>query len=61
MVLWDLMDAGKQHTLNLYLDAESEHHPAQERAVLFTMVYQARTVCDTESIEEEIQHLKKTF
>ena len=37
---------------------ESEHHPAQERAVLSTMVCLVRTKCDTESPKEEMQHLK---
>jgi hypothetical protein len=48
------------HT-DLYLHAESAHHPAQKNGVLRTLVQRAKTICDTESIGEELQHLKKTF
>jgi hypothetical protein len=41
------------HT-DLYLHAESAHHPAQKNWVLRTLVHR-------ESIGEELQHLKKTF
>jgi hypothetical protein len=48
------------HT-DLYLHAESAHHPTQKNGVLRTLVHRAKTICDTESIGEELQHLKKTF
>lgn len=38
---------------DLYQHARSEHHPAQKRAVACT------DICDTESLEGEIEHLKK--
>jgi hypothetical protein len=48
------------HT-DLYLHAESEHHPAQKNGVLRTLVHRAKTICHTESLGEELQYLKKTF
>jgi hypothetical protein len=39
----------------------SEHHPAQKRAVLSTLTNQARTTCDSGSLEGEMEHLKKNF
>jgi hypothetical protein len=48
------------HT-DLYLHARSAHHPAQKRAVLTTLVRRAKTLCDSESLRREIQHLKGVF
>jgi hypothetical protein len=49
------------HT-DLKLHAKSEHHPAQKkRAVLTTIIQHARSICNTESLEGEMEHLKKTF
>jgi hypothetical protein len=48
------------HT-DLYLHAKSAHQPAQKRAVLTTLVRRARTLCDSESLRGEIQHLKGVF
>ena len=48
------------HT-DLYLHANSEHHLTQKQAVMRTLVHRARMTCDTESLEEELKHLKKTF
>ena len=48
------------HT-DLYLHANSEHHPTQKQAVMSTLVHQAKIICDTGSLEEELQHLQKTF
>jgi hypothetical protein len=42
-----------------YLHAKSEHHPAQKKAVLTTPVQRARTICDADSLDAEINHLKK--
>jgi hypothetical protein len=46
---------------DLYLHAKSEHHPAQKKAALTTLVQCARTICDANSLNTEIDHLKKTF
>jgi hypothetical protein len=46
------------HT-DFYLHAESEHHPAQKNAVLRILVHRAKTICDTESLGEELQPLKR--
>jgi hypothetical protein len=48
------------HT-DLYLHAKSKHHPAQNRAVLTTLVQHARIICDADSLGDEMEHLKKTF
>jgi hypothetical protein len=48
------------HT-DLYLNAKSEHHPAQKRVVLNTLVRRVKTLCDPESLGGEIQHKKCTF
>jgi hypothetical protein len=48
------------HT-NLYLHAKSEHHAAQKRAVLSTLVRRAKTLCYLGSLKEEIKHLKDTL
>jgi hypothetical protein len=48
------------HT-DLYLHAESEHHPAQKRTGLLTLVCRARAICDTDSLEAELLHLKRTL
>jgi hypothetical protein len=48
------------HT-DLYLRAKSEHHPAQKKAVLTTLVQRDRTICDANSLDAEINHLKKAF
>jgi hypothetical protein len=48
------------HT-DLYLHAKSEHHPAQKRPVLTILIGQAKTLCDPDSLEKEIQHLRDTF
>jgi hypothetical protein len=43
------------HT-DLYLHVNSEHHPAQKQ-VMCTLIHRAKMICDTESLEEELQHL----
>jgi hypothetical protein len=45
----------------IYLHAKSAHIPAQKQVVLMTLVRRARTLCDTESLEGEIHHLKCIF
>jgi hypothetical protein len=46
---------------DLYLHAESEHHLTHKMDVLSTLDHLARTICDTESLDKDIQHLKRTF
>jgi hypothetical protein len=48
------------HT-DLYLHAKSEHHPAQKRAVLTTLIRHAKTLYDPDSLGKEIQHLRYTL
>jgi hypothetical protein len=48
------------HT-NLDLNARSEHHPAQKKVLLTTLIQCAQTVCAADSLNVQIQHLKKTF
>jgi hypothetical protein len=44
--------------MDLYLHAESHHHPSQKHAVLASLINWAKTVYDTESLNSEIQHIK---
>jgi hypothetical protein len=46
---------------DLYLHAKSEHHPAQKRAVLTTLIRRAKTLCDPNSLGKEIQRLRDNF
>jgi hypothetical protein len=55
------LDTPYKENLHLYLHAKSEHHPAQERAVLTTLVQCARTLSDPENLRGEIQHIKCVF
>jgi hypothetical protein len=48
------------HT-NLYLHANSHHHPSNKQAVLSTLVHRARALCDDESLRDELEFLKDTF
>ena len=48
------------HT-NLYLNADSHHHPSSEQALLNTMVYRAHSLCDSDSLKYELDFLKITF
>jgi hypothetical protein len=43
------------------LHARSEHRPAQKTMVLTTLIQCARMMCDADSLDVEIEHLKKTF
>jgi hypothetical protein len=57
-----LLYIGSPHThTDLYLQARSEPHSSQKQAALKTLIHWARTVCDAENLDEEINHLKKTF
>jgi hypothetical protein len=46
---------------DLYLHAESHRHPSQKHVVFTTLMNRAKTVCDTESLNSEIRHLKEVF
>jgi hypothetical protein len=48
------------HT-DLYLHAESHHHPSQGAAVLTTLFHRAATISDAEHLGPELKHLKTTF
>jgi hypothetical protein len=41
------------HT-NLYLHANSHHHPSNKQAVLSMLVHRARALCDHESLHDEL-------
>jgi hypothetical protein len=46
---------------DLYPHAKSAHNPAQKKGVLTSLKQHAWKLCDTDSLDEEIEHLKKTF
>jgi hypothetical protein len=48
------------HT-NLYLHAKSAHLPAQKKGFLLSLIHRARRLCDADSLDKEIQHLKETL
>jgi hypothetical protein len=61
MADWDILCNRKPTHMDMYLHARSEHHPSQKQAALKKFIHWARTICDAESLDEEINHLKKTF
>ena len=48
------------HT-DLYLNANSYHHPSQKQAVLATLFHRAFTVSDEEHLGQEVKHLYKVL
>jgi hypothetical protein len=46
---------------DLYVHVNSEHHLAQKRTVLSTLIHCAHTLCDEDSLQDEMQHLLQTF
>ena len=48
------------HT-NLYLNAGSHHHSSNTQAILSMLVQTAKTLCDKESLQDELKFLKTTF
>jgi hypothetical protein len=48
------------HT-NLYLNANSHHHPSNKKAVLPTLLHRARALCDEDSLLTELLLLKDVF
>jgi hypothetical protein len=57
---WAIQSTVNPHT-NLYLHANSHHHPSNKQAVLTTLVHRARALCDHESLHDELDFLKDTF
>jgi hypothetical protein len=47
------------HT-DLYLYAKSEHHSSKKQTALKMLIQWERTICNGESLDEEIDHLKRT-
>lgn len=45
----------------LYIHAESEHYLAQKWAFLCTLIHHTKTICDVDSLEEEMEHLKQAL
>jgi hypothetical protein len=41
-----------------YLNAQSHHHPQQKRALMKTLFHRAETICDEDSKERELKHIK---
>jgi hypothetical protein len=41
-----------------YLNAQSQHHPQQKRALMKTLFHRAETICDEDSKERELKHIK---
>jgi hypothetical protein len=41
-----------------YLNAQSHHHPQQKRALMKTLLHRAETICDEDSKERELKHIK---
>jgi hypothetical protein len=48
------------HT-NLYLSATSHHRPANKQAILSTLVYRAKAICDSHILPREFKFLHQTF
>jgi hypothetical protein len=49
------------HSLHLYLNAKSHHHPSNKQAVLSTLIHRARALCDEDSLQAELVFLKDLF
>lgn len=48
------------HT-DIYLNANSCHHPAEKRSVLNTLIHHAVSVSDTDSSQAELRYLRSLF
>jgi hypothetical protein len=46
---------------NLYLNSNSHHHPSNKQAILSMLVHRARSLCDRESLHDELEFLRATF
>jgi len=65
---WLFMYTGEQHTVyrkptptNLYMNAESHHHPNNEYLVLSTLVQRTSAICNQESLPGGLEFLHSTF
>jgi hypothetical protein len=47
--------------INLYLNAISHYHPAKKEVVFFTLVHRAKSVCDSDSLPQELKFLQETI
>ena len=43
--------------INLYLQQSSHHHPANKQSVLTSLIQRARTLCDQDSLPQELEFL----
>jgi hypothetical protein len=48
------------HT-NLYLNARSPYHPANNQTMLFVLVHRASVICDSDSLQQELYLLHNTI
>jgi hypothetical protein len=48
------------HT-NLYLQQSSHHHPANKQSVLTSLTHRAQTLCDLDSLPQELDFLTSVF
>ena len=48
------------HT-NLYLHQHSHHHPANKHSVLSSLIHRAKTLCDRDSLAQELNFLTTVF
>jgi len=46
---------------NLYLQHSSHHHPANKQSVLKYLTHRARTLCDQDSLQQELDFLTSVF
>ena len=44
-----------------YLNANSNHHPSQKRALIKTLVHRAKTISDDETLKSELFHLSEAL
>lgn len=47
--------------MDLYFHVKSEHNLLQKQPMPKMLIHWVRTVCDAESLDKEINHLRKTF
>jgi len=48
------------HT-NVYLNQLSHHHPANKHSILFSLIHRAKTLCDQDSLAQELEFLTTVF
>jgi hypothetical protein len=47
--------------INLYLQQNSHHHPANKQSVLASLIHRAKTLCDQDSLTQELELLTIVF